>query len=148
MARNRVGIGLSYRPANLHRLAKSIPVLLLMFTNLGSGSQLYAGSIAIVFFNYLKFHEEFRSSRSLSRRIVQHFKPYFIILSFMRVIFALLIPVLRIRIHMFSGLLDPDPFVGGMDSDLVRKILISTVLRLRFDFLPLKNEIKVRTFKK
>jgi hypothetical protein len=27
-ARNRVGIGLSYRPARLHRLAESIPLLL------------------------------------------------------------------------------------------------------------------------
>jgi hypothetical protein len=26
-------------------------------------------------------------------------------------------PVLRIRIHMFLGLLDPDPLVRGMDPD-------------------------------
>jgi hypothetical protein len=27
------------------------------------------------------------------------------------------LPVLRIRIHMFLGLLDPDPLVRGMDPD-------------------------------
>ncbi len=67
-------------------------------------------------------------------------------------------PVLRIRIriwirihriHMFLGLLDPDPSARGMDPvpDLdpsitkqkkVRKTLIPTALRLLFDFLPLK----------
>jgi hypothetical protein len=42
--------------------------------------------------------------------------------------------VLRIRIHVFLGLLDPDPLVRGMDPDpyhkakMVRKTLISTVL--------------------
>jgi hypothetical protein len=30
---------------------------------------------------------------------------------------AQLIPVLRIRIHMFLGLPDPDPLVRGMDPD-------------------------------
>jgi hypothetical protein len=53
---------------------------------------------------------------------------------------------------MFLGLqdLDPDPLVRGMDPDpsiikqkIVRKILISTVLRLLFDFLSLKNDAKV-----
>jgi hypothetical protein len=58
-------------------------------------------------------------------------------------------PVLRIRIHwiyMFLGLLDPvpDPLVRGLgtDSDST-KPLISTVLWLLFDFLPLKNYVKV-----
>ncbi len=59
---------------------------------------------------------------------------------------------------MFLSLLDsdPDPLVRGMEPDLapdldpsiikqkiVRKTLISTVLRLLFDFLPLKNYVKV-----
>jgi hypothetical protein len=62
-------------------------------------------------------------------------------------------PVLRIRIHMFLGLLDPDPdpSVRFMDPDpapdldpfdhqakKVRKTLIPTALRLLFDFLSLK----------
>jgi hypothetical protein len=49
---------------------------------------------------------------------------------------------------MFSGLLDPDPdpLVRGMDpgpseAKIVRKTLISTVLRLLFDFLFLKNDV-------
>jgi hypothetical protein len=33
VARNRVGIGLSCRPARLHRLVESIPVLLKSLTN-------------------------------------------------------------------------------------------------------------------
>ncbi len=47
----------------------------------------------------------------------------------------------RIRIHMFLGLLDPDPLGNGMDSDpapalkIVRKTLIPTVLWLLWDFL-------------
>ncbi len=68
-----------------------------------------------------------------------------------------MLPVLRIRIrihriHVFLGLLDPDPFVRGMDpypdpssfsKKIVRKTLIPTVLWLLFDFLPLKNNVKV-----
>ncbi len=56
------------------------------------------------------------------------------------------------RIYVFLGLLDPDPLIRGMDLDagsfyhwgkIVRKTLISTVLWLLFDFLPLKNDVKV-----
>jgi hypothetical protein len=52
---------------------------------------------------------------------------------------------------MFLGLLDPDPdpSVRGMDPDpdpsnprIVRKPLISTVLRLLFDFLSLKIDVQ------
>jgi hypothetical protein len=59
---------------------------------------------------------------------------------------------IRIRIHMFLGLLDPDPnpIVKGMDPDpsiiskkIGRKTLISTVLGLFFDFLSLKNYVNV-----
>ncbi len=48
------------------------------------------------------------------------------------------------RIHVFLGLLDPDPdlLVRSMDPDPSiinsKKTLISTV----FDFLPLKNDVK------
>ncbi len=57
-------------------------------------------------------------------------------------------PVLRIRIHMFLDLLDPDPLVSGMDPALSlsknsKKTLIYTVLWLIFDFLRLKNDVKV-----
>ncbi len=55
---------------------------------------------------------------------------------------------------MFLGLLGPDPLVRGIDPDpapdpsiiyakLVRKSLISTVLWLPINFLPLKNDVKV-----
>ncbi len=48
---------------------------------------------------------------------------------------------------MFVSLLepDPDPLVRGMDpeANIVIKPLISTVLRLLFDFLSLKNYVKV-----
>ncbi len=63
---------------------------------------------------------------------------------------------MRIRIHVFLGLLDqdPDPLVRGMDPDsdpdpsiikfkIVTKTLIFTVLWLLFDFLQLKNDEKV-----
>jgi hypothetical protein len=46
------------------------------------------------------------------------------------------VPVLRIRIHTFLALLDPDPLVRGMDPDPDPALLL-------FDFLSLKNDIKV-----
>jgi hypothetical protein len=69
--------------------------------------------------------------------------------------------VLRIRIrirriHMFLGLLDPnpDPLVTDTDPDPLiinqrkRKTLIYTVLWHLYDFLSLKNDVNVGTFKK
>ncbi len=56
---------------------------------------------------------------------------------------------IRIRIHqihVFLGLFDPDPdpLVRGMDLDPApEKTLISTVLWLLFDYLPLKKYVKV-----
>jgi hypothetical protein len=64
--------------------------------------------------------------------------------------------VLRIQIHMFLGLTDPDPDLLVRDTDpdpsitqakIVRKTLIPTVLRLLYDFLSLKNDAN-DTFKK
>ncbi len=57
------------------------------------------------------------------------------------------------RIHMFLGLLDPDPLVRGMDpgqssSKNSKKNLILTVLWLLFDFLSLKNDIPVNVHSK
>ncbi len=62
------------------------------------------------------------------------------------------IAVLRIRIrigiHMFFGLPDPDLLVIGMDPDPSscknsKKTLIPTILWLFFDFLSLKNDVNV-----
>ncbi len=51
------------------------------------------------------------------------------------------------RIHMFLGLPDSDPLVGGMDPDpdpsIIKKTLIPTVLLLLFDFLLLTNNVNV-----
>ncbi len=64
--------------------------------------------------------------------------------------------MLRIQIHMFLGLTDPDPDLLVRDTDpdpsitqakIVRKTLIPTVLRLLYDFLSLKNDAN-DTFKK
>jgi hypothetical protein len=56
--------------------------------------------------------------------------------------------MLRIRIQirgirMFLGLLgpDPDPSITIHQSKILRKTLISTALRLLFDFLSLKNDV-------
>ncbi len=60
------------------------------------------------------------------------------------------IVVLRIRIQirrirMFLGLLgpDPDPSITIHQAEILRKTLISTALRLLFDFLSLKNDVLV-----
>ncbi len=56
------------------------------------------------------------------------------------------------RIHMFLGPMDPDPLVTRCGSGsgsfchkakIVRETLISTILWLLFDFLSLKNYVKV-----
>ncbi len=59
--------------------------------------------------------------------------------------------VLRIRIHMFLGLLDPDPLVRCMDpfrillssSKNSKKNLDSYYFVTPFDFLSLKNDVHV-----
>jgi hypothetical protein len=38
--------------------------------------------------------------------------------------YLLFYPVFRIRIHMFLGLMDPDPLVRGMDPDLDPPIIM------------------------
>ncbi len=61
-------------------------------------------------------------------------------------------PVLRIRIHMFLGLPDPDPLVRGMDPDpdpsimqkkISKKNLDSYYFVTLFDILSLKNDVNV-----
>jgi hypothetical protein len=46
---------------------------------------------------------------------------------------------------MFLGLLgpDPDPSITIHQAEILRKTLISTALRLLFDFLSLKNDVLV-----
>ncbi len=58
--------------------------------------------------------------------------------------------VCRIRINKFLGIPDPDPLVRESESGsshhqakIVRKPLISTVLRLLYDFLSVKNDVNV-----